>query len=202
MQAISGLTGLDFKKVSDSSNPAELMCKQLFFEIGEDPFREGLLKTPERFKKAFLELTQGYSLTPECVIGEGIFEKESDGPIIVNDIEFFSLCEHHLLPFMGKVSIGYLPKDKILGLSKLARVVDVYAKRLQVQERLTREVAEAIRSSVDARAVLVGIEASHMCMAMRGIKKINSTTKTYFEIGFEDLSPDEKVVLRKEVCFK
>jgi GTP cyclohydrolase I len=159
--------------------------------------REGLQKTPERFHKAFLELTSGYSTSVEEVIGEGIFRSESNGPIFVNEIEFFSLCEHHLLPFMGTVSIGYLPNEKILGLSKLARIVDVFAKRLQVQERLTREIAEAIFSSVDAKAVMVTVQASHLCMSMRGVKKINSQTRTIYQCGFEKLESEEKETLKK-----
>jgi len=152
----------------------------LFNHIGEDPEREGLKRTPERFAKALLELTKGYHLTAPEVIGEGIFESESSGPVSVNDIEFFSLCEHHILPFWGKVSIAYLPGEKILGLSKLARVVDVFAKRLQVQERLTAEVGECLKEAIDPRAVLVSVEAQHMCMMMRGVGKVGSQTKTEF----------------------
>ena len=135
-------------------NSGKLLCKQMLIDIGEDPSREGLQRTPERFQKAFFELTSGYNKTVEEVIGEGIFEGESNGPIVMNDIEFFSLCEHHLLPFWGKANIAYLPGKKILGLSKLARVVEVFARRLQVQERLTREIADAIRDAVGARAVV------------------------------------------------
>lgn len=152
----------------------------LFSHIGEDPEREGLKRTPERFAKALLELTKGYHLTGPQVIGEGIFDSESSGPVSVNDIEFFSLCEHHILPFWGKVSIAYLPSKKILGLSKLARVVDVFSKRLQVQERLTAEVGECIKEAIDPRAVLVSVEAQHMCMMMRGVGKVSSLTKTEF----------------------
>jgi len=131
------------------------LAKGIFAEIGEDPKREGLLKTPERFHKAIQDLTSGYALTPEGVVGEGIFESESKSIVCVKNIEFYSLCEHHMLPFWGKASIAYLPQEKILGLSKLARVLDVFARRLQVQERLTKEVAEAIYKIVDAKAVAV-----------------------------------------------
>lgn len=174
------------------------LARGLFLEIGENPKREGLLRTPERFYKAVQELTVGYSMTPESVVGEGIFESESSGFISVKDIEFYSLCEHHMLPFWGNASITYLPKNKILGLSKLARVLDVFAKRLQVQERLTKEVADAIFNLVDAKAVAVVIEAKHMCMMMRGVEKQSSSTKTECLVGGENLTIDEKNRLWKQ----
>ncbi len=180
-------------------DPGIKLVQQLLNEIGENPEREGLQRTPERFRKAFFEMTAGYGMSAEQVVGEGIFRSESSGPVFVKDIEFYSLCEHHLLPFMGKVSIAYFPRDKILGLSKLARIVDVYAKRLQVQERLTREVAESIFSLIDARAVIVVVEASHLCMSMRGVKKINSETQTRFQLGFDHLSQDEKEMVRSKL---
>lgn len=161
-------------------------------QIGEDPEREGLLKTPERFEKAMRELTSGYRITAAQAVGEGIFEAEGSGLVAVRDIEFFSLCEHHLLPFWGRMSVAYLPKDKILGLSKLARIVEVYARRLQVQERLTKDVAESVAELLDARAVFVTCEAHHMCMMMRGVKKASSFTKTEFGVGIESLSDSEK----------
>lgn len=163
----------------------------LFHHIGEDGNREGLKRTPERFAKALLEMTRGYAMNAADVIGEGIFESESNGPIAVNGIEFFSLCEHHILPFWGTVSIAYLPKDKILGLSKLARVVDVFSKRLQVQERLTAQIGENLRDFVDARAVVVTVEAQHMCMMMRGVGKIGSSTKTEFLWRDESVGSEE-----------
>ena len=167
--------------------------------IGEDPTREGLLRTPERFEKALAELTSGYKENLIDVVGEGVFEAENAGLVSVREIEFFSLCEHHMLPFWGKVSIAYYPDRHILGLSKLARVVDVFAKRLQVQERLTREVAESIYDLVDARAVVVKVEAQHMCMMMRGVKKVNSNTKTEFNVNLENLKPDEKERIWKAI---
>lgn len=194
------LSTIDSSRMSFSKkevDPAVKLIEQLLSDIGENPAREGLSRTPERFKKAFLEMTSGYSTTAEEVVGEGIFKSESSGPVFVQDIEFFSLCEHHLLPFMGKVSIGYFPREKILGLSKLARIVDVFSKRLQVQERLTREIAESIFTLVDARAVIVTVEAAHMCMSMRGVKKINSSTQTQFDLGFDQLTPDEKEAVRR-----
>jgi GTP cyclohydrolase I len=160
--------------------------------IGEDVTREGLLKTPERFSKAMRELTSGYQMSAKDAVGEGIFSAEGQGLISVKDIEFFSLCEHHMLPFWGHASVAYYPGEKILGLSKIPRLVDVFAKRLQVQERLTREVATELSSLVKARAVVVRIKASHMCMMMRGVKKVSSETITEFSLGIETLSPDEK----------
>lgn len=174
------------------ASPAQRMVYSLLNQMGENPEREGLLKTPERFEKAMRELTSGYHLTPFDAVGEGVFAAEGSGLITVKDIEFFSLCEHHLLPFWGHISISYLPNEKILGLSKLARVVEVYARRLQVQERLTREVADAISRLVDARAVFVKVEAHHMCMMMRGVRKNDSTTQTEFGIGMDQISDAER----------
>lgn len=156
------------------------IAQVLFNHIGEDPSREGLQKTPERFAKAMLELTKGYSMTGIEAIGEGVFNSESNGPVSINDIEFFSLCEHHLLPFWGRVSVAYLPNDKILGLSKVGRVVDVFAKRLQVQERLTAEIGNCLKDAIHPKAVAVTVEAQHMCMMMRGVGKIGSMTKTEY----------------------
>jgi GTP cyclohydrolase IA len=167
------------------------LANVLFQQIGEDPAREGLQKTPERFAKALLELTKGYSLTGLDAIGEGIFASESSSPVCVKDIEFFSLCEHHILPFWGKASVAYLPNEKILGLSKIARVVDVYSKRLQVQERLTAQIGECLKEAVNPRAVLVSIDAQHMCMMMRGVGKISSSTKSEFIWKAEDVSDFE-----------
>ena len=168
------------------------LCRSLLKEMGEDPQREGLQKTPERYKKAIAELTSGYGMTAEDAVGEGIFNSESPGVIMVRDIEFYSLCEHHLLPFMGKVSVAYFPNDKILGLSKLARVVDVFAKRLQVQERLTRQVGDSIQQLVGARYVKVVVEASHMCIAMRGVKKHDSLTRTEYSCCSDELNAEER----------
>jgi GTP cyclohydrolase IA len=184
----------------DIANPViPNLARGLFLEIGEDPKREGLARTPERFYKAFQELTSGYSLTPEIVVGEGVFESESAGAVCVKDIEFYSLCEHHMLPFWGKASIVYLPSKKILGLSKLARILDVFAKRLQVQERLTKEVAEAIFNLIQPKAVGIVIEAQHMCMMMRGVAKQSSATRTEFLCGEENLSDSEKQRLWKQI---
>ncbi len=166
--------------------------------IGEDLKREGLQRTPKRFAKAYAEICSGYNTTAREVVGEGVFQGEG-GLVSVRDIEFFSLCEHHMLPFLGKVSIAYLPKDKILGLSKLPRIVDVFAKRLQVQERLTKEIAEGIDEVVSPKAVVVRIKASHMCMMMRGVKRTGSETVTEFSIGIDALSEIEQKRLWKSI---
>lgn len=167
------------------------LAESIFLEIGEDPKREGLLRTPERFYKAIQHLTSGYGKTPSEVIGEGIFSSESNGLVCIKDVEFYSLCEHHMLPFWGKTSIAYYPNQKILGLSKLARIVDLFSKRLQVQERFTKEVAETVCSLVGARAVAVVVEAQHMCMMMRGVQKQSSVTRTEFSLGTESISEIE-----------
>jgi GTP cyclohydrolase I len=148
-------------------------------EVGEDPAREGLLKTPERVEKAMRWLTQGYRASAEAVIGDALFEAEAhDNMVLVRDIEFYSMCEHHMLPFHGVAHVAYIPHGKIVGLSKLARVVDVYARRLQVQERLTDQVADALERVLEPRGVGVVLEASHFCMMMRGVEKQGARTLT------------------------
>ena len=146
--------------------------------IGEDPSREGLLKTPDRVARAMGFLTQGYAMTVEDAVGDALFEEEQENMIMVRDIELYSLCEHHMLPFFGKAHIAYIPHKRIVGLSKLPRIVDMFARRLQVQERLTEEVAKAIEEVLRPRGVGVVIEAYHMCMMMRGVEKQNSRTIT------------------------
>jgi GTP cyclohydrolase I len=146
--------------------------------LGEDPAREGLLNTPSRVAKAMDFLTQGYNSSAEEVVGEGIFAEEHDNMIMVRDIELYSLCEHHMLPFFGKAHVAYIPNGKIVGLSKIPRIVDVYARRLQVQERLTEQVAEGLCRVLKPKGVGVVIEASHLCMMMRGVEKQNSKTIT------------------------
>ena len=146
--------------------------------IGEDPSREGLLKTPERLAKAMQYATQGYGVDAKSIINSAKFHEDISEMIIVKDIELYSLCEHHMLPFFGKAHIAYIPNGWITGLSKLARVVDVYARRLQVQERLTTQILDAIRESLQPLGVAVVIEAEHLCMMMRGVQKQNSVTTT------------------------
>jgi GTP cyclohydrolase I len=146
--------------------------------IGEDPNREGLLKTPERVAKALSFLTQGYSQNPDTLLNQALFTVEYDEMVVVRDIDVFSLCEHHLLPFFGKAHVAYLPDGKVVGLSKIPRLVDMFARRLQVQERLTVQIAEAIQQTVKPRGVGVVIEAMHFCMIMRGVEKQNSVAVT------------------------
>lgn len=155
--------------------------------LGEDSSREGLIKTPIRAAKALYNSTKGYRADVVEIANQAIFEYAGSKMIIVKDIEFYSFCEHHILPFFGKISIGYIPNGKMIGLSKLARIVDVYAQRLQVQERLTAEVCQAVAKSLDAKGVIVACNAQHLCMKMRGVEKQESSTTTIDYIGkFED----------------
>ncbi len=151
--------------------------------IGEDVTREGLVDTPKRAAKAFEFLNNGYNKTLEEVLNGAIFEADTEDMVIIKDIELYSLCEHHLLPFVGKCHIAYLPQGKVLGLSKLARIVDMYARRLQIQEKLTKQIADAVDTAVGAKGVAVVIEAKHMCMMMRGVEKQNSVMTTSVMTG-------------------
>ena len=157
--------------------------------IGEDPTREGLLKTPIRAAKAMLDITAGYQRDPLATARQAVFEHDGSKMVIVRDIEFYSTCEHHILPFFGKMSVGYMPKGKILGLSKLARVVDAYARRLQVQERLTAEVCRLIDEALPNNGVIVWCEAQHLCMKARGVEKQESLTTTYEYTGRFETDP-------------
>ena len=147
-------------------------------ELGEDPSREGLLKTPERVAKAMQFLTNGYQLNPDEIIESAIFHEDYSEMVIVKDIEVYSMCEHHMLPFFGKAHVAYIPDGKIVGLSKIPRVVDAFSRRLQVQERLTLEIRDAIQRTLAPKGVAVVIECAHMCMQMRGVQKQNSVTTT------------------------
>ncbi len=155
----------------------ELIRRQLEL-IGEDPEREGLAKTPSRVAKSLSWLTRGYELDPRAVIGDAIFDEDTENMVMVRDIELYSMCEHHMLPFFGRCHIAYIPNGKIVGLSKLPRVVEVFARRLQVQERLTEQVANAVQDVLEPRGVGVVIEAVHLCMMMRGVEKQSSRTIT------------------------
>jgi GTP cyclohydrolase I len=155
----------------------ELVRRELEL-LGEDPNREGLLRTPARVARALKWMTQGYGSSAEEVVGKGIFKEEHDNMIMVRDIELYSMCEHHMLPFFGKAHVAYIPNGKIVGLSKIPRIVDVYAQRLQVQERLTEQIAEGLCSVLQPAGVGVVIEAYHLCMMMRGVQKQNSKTIT------------------------
>jgi GTP cyclohydrolase I len=157
--------------------------KKLLEEIGEDPNREGLMQTPERAASALTHLTKGYHENLEDIIRDALFVSNMSEMVIVKDIELYSLCEHHLLPFLGKCHVGYLPNGKVLGLSKIARIIDHFARRLQIQERLTSEIADCIENITDARGVAVVIEAQHMCMMMRGVEKQNSVMLTSVMLG-------------------
>jgi GTP cyclohydrolase I len=159
------------------------LVRRLLVALGEDPAREGLVDTPERVARAYQFLTQGQRIDPFEIVGRAVFEQDYNEMVVVRDIELYSLCEHHLLPFFGRCHIAYLPNGKIVGLSKLARLADVYARRLQVQERLTTQIAEAIQAILQPKGVAVQIEARHLCMMMRGIEKQNSLVVTDCLLG-------------------
>ncbi len=161
---------------------AELI-RELLVELGEDPNREGLLKTPERVAKAWGFLTEGYLADPREVLNKAVFSSQVNNMILVRDIEVYSLCEHHMLPFFGRCHIGYIARDKVIGVSKLARIADVFARRLQIQERLTEQIAHAVRDAVKPEGVGVIMECRHLCMMMRGVSKQNSVMSTSSVLG-------------------
>jgi GTP cyclohydrolase I len=170
-------------QITLTSATLEDLTRELLVRLGEDPDREGLLRTPERFTKAYQYLTKGYKEDPADVLNGALYTVDYDEMVIVKDIEMFSLCEHHMLPFFGKVHIAYIPKGKVVGLSKLPRLVEVFARRLQVQERLTVEIAESIQNAIHPLGVGVVIEARHLCMMMRGVEKQHSATVTSSMLG-------------------
>lgn len=165
------------------SVPTQDLYRELLRRMGEDPDRDGLLRTPERMERSAIFLTQGYSQTVEQVLHGALFDVDYDEMVIVKDVEFYSQCEHHLLPFFGKAHIAYIPQGRVIGLSKLPRLVDVFARRLQVQERLTRQIAEAITNAIEPQGVAVILEAQHLCMMMRGVEKQHSHTTTSAMLG-------------------
>src|SRR5256714_14868176 len=152
------------------NDPIPDLVESLLLELGEDPSRQGLKATPERVSRALRELTDGYGVKPEDVIADAIFDQDYDEMVVVKDIAFYSLCEHHMLPFFGHVHVGYLPKGKVVGLSKIPRLVEVYAHRLQLQEQMTKAIAEALNGTLEPRGVGVVVEARHLCMEMRGVE--------------------------------
>lgn len=181
--SVNQSTKFSVNQSSNKRNNLEALYRELIECIGEDKNRDGLIDTPARAAKAIEFLTKGYQENVEDVVNGALFSTEIDEIIIVKDIELYSLCEHHILPFIGKCHVGYLPCGKLLGLSKIARIVDTFARRLQIQERLTQQVAEAIKTITNAHGVGVIVEARHLCTAMRGVEKQNSTMKTSVLLG-------------------
>ncbi|MCL6268868.1 GTP cyclohydrolase I FolE [Sansalvadorimonas sp. 2012CJ34-2] len=187
-----------------TDNPSELELEALssYYRgiiegVGEDPHRDGLKDTPKRAAKAMSFLTRGYRQDLEEIVNGAVFESDNDEMVVVRDIELYSLCEHHLLPFIGKAHVAYIPKGKVLGLSKFARIVDMFARRLQIQENMTLQIAEAIEEVTEARGVAVVIEAKHMCMMMRGVEKQNSSMTTSVMRGdFRNHLPTREEFLR------
>ena len=171
--------------------------KDILIKIGEDPDRQGLKDTPQRVVKSMEFLTRGYKQNLDDIVNNALFDAESDDMVILKNIEFYSMCEHHMLPFLGKCHIGYIPRGKILGVSKLARIVDMFARRLQIQERLTRQIAEAIHETLGAEGVGVVMEAQHLCMVMRGVEKQHSVMTTSRMLGsFRAEAPTRNEFLR------
>lgn len=169
----------------DESDGGEIVhaVRTLLREIGEDPDRSGLVGTPERVRRMYAELTSGYQADPDALVNGACYEVDYDEMVVVRDIEFYSLCEHHLLPFFGRVSVGYLPRGKVIGLSKIPRIVELYAKRLQIQERLTTEIATFLMERLEPRGVGCVVEASHLCTMMRGVKKEQARMVTSAMLG-------------------
>jgi GTP cyclohydrolase IA len=173
---------LDVAETSGTGEIADLV-RRMLVHVGEDPSREGLRRTPERFEKAFRYLTSGYRQDPEKLLNGAMFSVSYDEMVVVKDIEVYSLCEHHLLPFFGKCHVAYIPNKKVVGLSKIARLVNMYARRLQIQERLTSQIAQTISDKLNPQGVGVIIEARHLCMVMRGVEKQNSAAVTSAMLG-------------------
>ena len=161
----------------------EELAREMIIRLGEDPAREGLVRTPDRMHRAYQYLTKGYHEDPEALLKKALFTVNYDEMVIVKDIEMFSLCEHHLLPFFGKVHVAYIPNGKVIGLSKLPRLIEIFARRLQIQERLTTQIAETIQKAIEPQGVGVVIEARHLCMMMRGVEKQHSAAVTSSMLG-------------------
>ncbi|MBN2964927.1 GTP cyclohydrolase I FolE [Sulfurospirillum sp. T05] len=176
----------------DTQAKFEEAVRTILTLIGEDVTREGLEKTPARVFKAFEFMTQGYTQDPKQVLGDALFESTNDEMVLIRDIEFYSMCEHHLLPIIGRAHVAYIPNSKVVGLSKIPRMVNVFARRLQIQEQLTEQIAEAIHDVIKPKGVGVVLQARHMCMEMRGVEKINSTTTTSALRGSFLKNPDTR----------
>ncbi len=177
------ISTLEPEQISLAGVSTQELYRELIARMHEDPNRDGLLATPQRVEKSMSFLTKGYTQNPTQILRGALFDVDYDEMVIVKDVEMFSLCEHHMLPFFGRVHVAYIPNGKVIGLSKIPRLVEVFARRLQVQERLTRQIADAIQEAIEPRGVGVVIEARHMCMMMRGVEKQQSTTVTSTMVG-------------------
>ena len=182
--------------MSGNSERIQSLIRELLVELGEDPAREGLVDTPKRVAASLAYLTSGYQADVEKLINQACFEQETTSMVVVKDIEMYSMCEHHMLPFYGRCHIGYIPRGRVFGISKLARLVDMFSRRLQIQERLTEQIAYAIKDSINADGVGVMIEARHLCMMMRGVEKQNSMFVTSSVLGVFRTNPTTR-----EECF-
>lgn len=191
----SGLQGASSASYAKQMAIAQEAARGILQLTGEDLNRAGLLDTPKRFAKAFDHLLNGYRISPEKAVGQGIFPSEGQGLVSVEDVEFYSMCEHHLLPFWGKATVAYFPQEKILGLSKIPRLLESFARRVQVQERITQQLADAIDDMIQPKAVLVILEAQHLCMMMRGVEKQASTTRTHVIKNYSALDESQKLLL-------
>ena len=201
-QGIRRLSQQQVEDVSENGRPADLdmlqsLVTEMLLALGEKPSRNGLLKTPERMAKALAFMTQGYHRDIDQLLNGALFPIEYDEMVIVKDIDFFSMCEHHLLPFYGRVHVGYLPNKKVVGLSKIPRIVDIFARRLQVQERLTVQIAETLKSKLNAHGVGVVMEARHLCMMMRGVEKQNTVAVTSSMLGAFRSQPQTRLEFLK-----
>jgi GTP cyclohydrolase I len=196
-ESVNDRSELALDHVLDHSEQFAMAAGLILRASGDDSSREGLERTPERFRKAMDHLLSGYSKTAREAVGEGIFASEGGGLVSIRDVEFYSLCEHHMLPFWGKASVAYYPRKKILGLSKIPRLVNLFSRRFQVQERLTEQLADALVELINPKAVVVRVQACHLCMMMRGVEKQNSNTVTETTRGLEKLSDlDSRRLLR------
>ncbi len=180
-----GQTGDSFasRSYGDRKAAIEAAIREILYNVGEEPAREGLQRTPERVARMYDEILAGYSVDPVALVNDALFNVEYDEMVVVKDIEFFSLCEHHMLPFFGRAHVAYIPSQKVIGLSKIPRIVEMFARRLQVQERMTRQIAELIEEVLEPQGVAVVIEASHMCSMMRGVKKEHTRMVTSAMFG-------------------